>query len=60
MDPVMQRNYKALINDGFALPFGEAMALEAARSTQMNGQISADEVEARRREVMDRGRGQAS
>jgi enoyl-CoA hydratase len=60
MDPVMQRNYKALINDGFALPFGEAMALEAARSTQMNGQVSADEVEARRREVMDRGRGQAS
>ncbi len=59
MDPVMQRNYKALINDGFALPFGEAMALEAARSTQMNGQVSADEVEARRREVMDRGRGQA-
>jgi len=26
----------------------------------MNGQVSADEVEARRREVMDRGRGQTS
>jgi len=60
MDPQMLRNYKALINDGFALPFGEAMALEAARSTQMNGQVSADEVEARRRAVMDRGRGQTS
>jgi enoyl-CoA hydratase len=60
MDPAMLRNYKALINDGFALPFGEAMALEATRSTQMNGQVSADEVEARRREVMDRGRGQTS
>jgi enoyl-CoA hydratase len=58
MDPQMLRHYKALINDGFALPFGEAMALEATRSTQMNGQVSADEVEARRREVMDRGRGQ--
>lgn len=60
MDPQMLRHYKSLINDGFALPFGEAMALEAARSTQMNGQVSADEVEARRRAVMDRGRGQTS
>ena len=56
----MLRHYKALINDGFALPFGEAMALEATRSIELNGQVSADEVEARRREVMDRGRGQAS
>jgi hypothetical protein len=30
------------------------------RSTQMNGQVSADDVEERRRAVMDRGRGQTS
>jgi enoyl-CoA hydratase len=60
MDPVMLRNYKSLINDGFALPFGQAMALEAERSTALNGQVSADDVEARRRAVMDRGRGQSN
>ena len=60
VDPTMLRNYKALINDGFGLPFGEAVALEAERSSDMNGRVSAEEVEARRRAVMDRGRGQAS
>lgn len=60
MDPVMLRNYKSLINDGFALPFGQGMALEAERSTALNGQVSADNVEARRRAVMDRGRGQTN
>lgn len=58
MDPIMLRNYKSLINDGFALPFEQAMTLEATRSTQLNGKVSSDEVEARRRAVMDRGRGQ--
>ncbi len=60
MDPVMLRNYKSLINDGYALPFGQGMALEAERSTALNGQVSADDVEARRRAVMDRGRGQTN
>ncbi len=60
VDPAMLRNYKALINDGFGLPFGEAMALEAERSTRLNSQVSADEVEARRRAVTERGRGQTN
>lgn len=60
VDPVMLGNYKMLINDGFALPFGEAMALEAKRSTHLNAQVSADEVEARRRAVTERGRGQTN
>lgn len=60
VDPVMLRNYKALINDGFALSFGDAMKLEAERSTGLNAQVSADEVEARRRAVTERGRGQAN
>ena len=58
VDPVMIKRYKSLINDGFALPFGAAMELEASRSSALNGAVSADEVEARRRAVMDRGRGQ--
>ncbi len=58
-DPAMVRAYKALIDDGYALPFGEAMALEQARSSAANRSVSADEVEARRVAVMERGRERA-
>ena len=58
-DPAMVRTYKALIDDGFALPFGEAMALEHRTSSARNAQVSGDEVEERRRAVMERGRSQA-
>ncbi|MDO9368304.1 MAG: enoyl-CoA hydratase [Sphingopyxis sp.] len=58
-DPGMVRAYKALIDDGYALPFGDAMALEAARSSAANRSVSADEVEARRIAVMERGRERA-
>ncbi|MBN8485354.1 MAG: enoyl-CoA hydratase [Sphingomonadales bacterium] len=58
-DPAMVGAYKALIDDGFALPFGEAMALEHRTSSARNAQVSGDEVEERRRAVMERGRSQA-
>lgn len=58
-DPSMVRAYKALIDDGHALPFGEAMALEQTRSSEANRAVSADEVEARRQAVMERGRERA-
>ncbi|MGH6652392.1 MAG: enoyl-CoA hydratase [Sphingopyxis sp.] len=58
-DPAMVRAYKSLIDDGYALPFGEAMALEQARSSAVNRSVSADEVEARRIAVMERGRERA-
>lgn len=58
-DASMVRAYKALIDDGYALPFGAAMALEAERSTAANRSVSADEVEARRLAVMERGRARA-
>lgn len=57
-DPAMVGAYKRLIDEGFALPFGEGMALEHRTSSAANGQVSADEVEARRKAVMERGRGQ--
>ena len=57
-DPGMVQAYKALIDDGFALPFGEAMALEHARSSSANAQVDKGEVEARRLAVMERGRTQ--
>ena len=58
-DPAMVRAYKSLIDDGYALPFGAAMALEAERATAANRNVSADEVEARRLAVMERGRARA-
>ena len=58
-DPAMVQAYKALIDEGFALPFGEAMALEHRTSSARNAQVSGDEVEERRRAVMERGRSQA-
>ena len=41
------------------MPFGAALAHEHAVSSAANGQVSAEEVEANRRAVMERGRGQA-
>ena len=58
IDPAMLRQYKALINQGFERDFGAGMALEAEFSTAANQQVSAQEVEARRRAVMERGRTQ--
>ena len=56
--PSFARVYKKLINDGYELPFGQAMALEAERSTAANAQVSAAEVEAARGAVQARGRQQ--
>ena len=55
-DPTMVRAYKKLIDDGHGLAFGEAMALEQARSSAANRGVRAEEVEARRLAVMERGR----
>ncbi|MDE2412291.1 MAG: enoyl-CoA hydratase [Sphingomonadales bacterium] len=57
-DPVMIQAYKALIDDGYALPFREGLALEHERSSARNRAVSGDEVEARRLAVMERGRNQ--
>jgi enoyl-CoA hydratase len=56
--PGFSRGYKKLINDGYELPFGQAMALEAERSTAANAKVSAAEVEAARGAVQARGRQQ--
>jgi enoyl-CoA hydratase len=59
VEPSMVQTYKRLIDDGYALPFGEAMAHENSISRAANGQVSADEVEARRLAVIERGRTQS-
>jgi len=50
--------YKSLIDDGYALAFGEGLALENRRSTDHNRDVTPEAVEQRRRQVMARGRGQ--
>jgi enoyl-CoA hydratase len=55
-DPAMVRGYKRLIDDGYALPFAEGLALEQERSTAANRGVRAEEVESRRLAVIERGR----
>lgn len=50
--------YKSLIDDGYAQTFGEGLKTEHARSSGHNREVTPDKVEARRRQVMDRGRAQ--
>lgn len=58
IDPAFLASYKRLIDDGFAMSFGDGLALEAARSSAANSAVAPEEVEARRTAVQERGRGQ--
>lgn len=59
IDPDMIRSYKALIDEGYGQPFAQALETEHKVSSARNAQVSGDEVEQRRRAVMERGRSQA-
>ena len=54
--PALLHHYKAVIRDGFALPFGEALALEKQRGRAFNTQLQADDIESRREAVRERNR----
>ena len=54
--PGMLERYKSIIDDGFALPFGDGMALERQRACEFNATVSADEIEQRREGVRARNR----
>jgi enoyl-CoA hydratase len=58
-DPATLVTYRRLINDGFALPFGEAMQLEAKVARSVNGRVTAADIERRREAVRARGQAQA-
>jgi enoyl-CoA hydratase len=58
IEPEFARAYKRLIDDGFARSFGEGLALETERSTAANSAVDSGAVEARRADVLARGRGQ--
>ncbi len=57
-DPGFIAAYKRLIDDGFAVPFGEAMAMEHRVSSAANRAVTPEAVEARRAAVQARGRAQ--
>jgi len=58
LPPDFLARYKKLIDDGFSLPFGEAMALERSQASAYNAGVSAETIEARRAELQARGRSQ--
>jgi enoyl-CoA hydratase len=55
-DPVLLRNYKRIIDDGFATSFGEGQALEVSRSAEHAAGVTAQSVESARKAVTERGR----
>ena len=54
--PGMLERYKSIIDDGFALTFGDGMALEARRARDFNSGVSAADIEQRREGVRERNR----
>lgn len=54
--PEMLPRYKAIIEDGFALAFGEGMKLEQSRSREFNAGVGAGAIESRREAVRARNR----
>jgi enoyl-CoA hydratase len=59
-EPAVMRAYKRIIDDGYAMPFGEAMAMERRRSREHALTVSAQSIAERRSHVQQRGRSQKS
>jgi enoyl-CoA hydratase len=57
-DAVLLRQYKAMIDDGFAMAYGDALHEEVKRSAEHAASVTAESVEAARKTVTARGRGQ--
>lgn len=59
-DPEAVRGYKRLIDEGFALSYGEARAFEAVIADAANGEVSARQIADRWQALIARGREQKS
>lgn len=57
-DPTMLRNYKKVIDDGYAATFADGLRMEVERSAEHARSVTAESVEAARQAVTERGRGQ--
>ena len=51
--------YKKLLDDGFAMTFGDSLGHETATTSKLNAAVTPESVEARRLQVQARGRTQA-
>jgi enoyl-CoA hydratase len=58
-DPAVLRSYKRLIDDGFAVAFGEALRVEGEASRAHARSVTPETVAARRGAVQERGRSQS-
>ena len=58
MPSFAQQNYKRLINDGYAMTFGDGITHETAFSSVLNNEVTPDKVAANREAVQARGRAQ--
>ena len=58
-DPALLKNYKAVIDDGLAIEFGKALDMEIKRSAEHAASVTPESVEAARKQVTARGRGQS-
>jgi enoyl-CoA hydratase len=56
--PHMLTAMKAVIDDGFGMPFEQAITMERGRSLKTNNSIDADEIERRRAGIVHRGQSQ--
>lgn len=56
--PDMLIAYKKLIDDGYAVPYGEARKLEVSRARAANQSVQADVIESRREAIRSRAQGQ--
>jgi enoyl-CoA hydratase len=59
LEPAMLLSYKRLMDDGYALGFGEAMQLEARVAADHNAAVTPEAVAARRLAILARGREQS-
>jgi len=57
-EPDVMRAYKRLIDDGYAMDFADAMAMESERSKMHARSVSAEDIAARRAGVQARGKTQ--
>ena len=55
-DPDLLRNYKKVIDDGLAMPMGDAMKMEVQRLNEHAQSVTAESVEVARQAVTARGR----
>jgi len=54
--PVLLKVYKELIDEGFGMPFADALQLEISRSKEHAASVTAESVEEARKAVTARGR----